>query len=69
MFSLIPAASKGVTPIKPLKFFSFIYLFLVALGLCYFLAFSPVVRSRGYSLVRVCGLLLVVASLAAGQRL
>ena len=69
MFSLIPAASKGTAPIKPFNFFSFIYLFLVALGLCYFLAFSPVARSRGYSLVSVCGLLLAVISLAAEHRL
>lgn len=43
LFSLIPAASKGAAPMKPL-IFSCIYLFLVAPGLCHFLAFSPVAR-------------------------
>ena len=42
----------------------FIYLFLAVLGLHCCADFSLVAVSRGYSLVEVCGLLTVAASLA-----
>ena len=42
-------------------FFFLIYLFLAVLGLCCCMDFSLVAVSRGYSLVAVCGLLVVVA--------
>ena len=47
----------------------FIYLFLAVLGLHCCSGFSLVVTSRGYSLVAVHGLLIVVASLAAEYKL
>ena len=40
------------------------YFFLAVLGLCCCVGFSLVVASEGYSLVVVCGLLIVLASLA-----
>ena len=43
----------------------FIYLFLVVLSLCCCMGFSRVVASGDSSLVVVCGLLSVVASLVA----
>ena len=43
----------------------FIYLFLVVLSLCCCMGFSLVVASGDFSLVVVCGLLNVVASLVA----
>ena len=46
-------------------FLSFVYLFLVVLGLHCSAGFSLVVASGGYSLVAVCGLLIAVASLIA----
>ena len=45
------------------------YLFLAVLGLHCCSGFSLVVTSRGYSLVAVQGLLIVVASLAAEYKL
>ena len=50
-------------------FILFIYLFLTVLGLHCCSDFSLVAQSRGYSLVVVCGLLIVVASLVAEPRL
>ena len=47
----------------------FMYLFLAVLGLHCYEGFSLTVASRGYSLVRVCGLLTEVASLVAKHRL
>ena len=44
-------------------------LFLTVLGLCCCTDFALVVASRGYSLVAVHGLLIVVASLVAEHRL
>ena len=45
------------------------YLLLAVLGLPCCLDFSLVVASGGYSLVVVCGLLKLVASLVGGNRL
>ena len=39
----------------------------MALGLCWCTGFSLVAESQGYSLVEVCGLLIVGASLVAEQ--
>ena len=50
---------------KNLKIINFIYLFLAVLGLLCCLGFSPVVMSKGYSLVVVCGLLISLASLVS----
>ena len=50
---------------KTLKIINFIYLFLAVLGLLCCLGFSPVVVSKGYSLVVVCGLLISLASLVS----
>ena len=44
-------------------------LFLAVLGLHCYEGFSLAVASRGYCLVRVCGLLTAVASLVAKHRL
>ena len=52
-----------------LKIILFMYLLLAVLGLPCCLDFSLVVASGGYSLVVVCGLLMVVASLVGGNRL
>ena len=49
------------------KFFwnlTFAYLFIFVLVLCCCAGFPPVVKSRGYSLVGMCGLLIALASLA-----
>ena len=46
-----------------------IYLFLAVLSLGCCAGFSLVVESGGYSLVAVCGLLILVASLVAEHRL
>ena len=43
--------------------YNFIYLFLAVLGLYCSVAFSLVAESGGYSLVAVCRLLIVMASL------
>ena len=51
-----------------LKFYMFVY-FFAALGLCYYPGFSLAVKSRGYTLVVVLGLLVVVASLVVEHRL
>ena len=55
--------------LNSLQSFSFlyncIYLFLAVLGLHCCSGFSPVVASRGYSLVAVLRLLILVASLVA----
>ena len=52
------------------QFFLFgLFLFLVVLGLCCCVGFSLVAANGGYSLVVVCGLLTVVASLVAEYRL
>ena len=42
-----------------------IYLFLAALGLCCFRGFSLLAASKGYPLVTVYGLLILVDSLVA----
>ena len=55
--------------ITSLLFYLFIYLFLAVLGLCCCIGFSLVAESEDCSLVEVCGLLIVVASLAAEHRL
>ena len=47
------------------SFNNFIYLFLAVLGLRCHVGFSLAVESRGYALVEVHGLLLVVVSLVA----
>ena len=54
-----------------LKFnlFSTSYLFLAVLGLCCCMGLSLVSASRGYSLIAVCGRLIVVASLVSEHRL
>ena len=44
------------------------YLFMAVLALCWW-GFLSVVMSRGFSLVAVCGLLIVVTSLVGKQRL
>ena len=49
--------------------YTFSYLFLAVLGLRCYMGSSLVAASRGYSLVEVCGLLIVVASVAAEHRL
>ena len=46
-----------------------LFLLLVVLGLCCCVGFSLVAANGGYSLVVVCGLLSVVASLVAEYRL
>ena len=46
-----------------------LFLFLVVLGLCCCVGFSLVAANGGYSLVMVCGLLIVVTSLVAEYRL
>ena len=46
-----------------------LFLFLAVLGFLCCVGFSLVVVSEGYSLVVVCGLLIVVASLVVGHRL
>ena len=46
-------------------FFAFLFFFLTVLGLCCHRGFSLVVASTGYSVVVVCGLLIVVASFVA----
>ena len=48
---------------------NFIYLFLAVLDVRCYTGFSVVVESRGYSLVAVLGLLIVVASLVTEHRL
>ena len=48
---------------------NFIYLFLAVLGLRCCMGFSLVAASRGYSLVTVCGLLIVVAFLVVEHTL
>jgi len=53
-----------------LIFYNFIFIYLLAvLGFCCCAGFSPVVMSRGSSLVVVCGLLTVVASPVADHGL
>ena len=51
------------------SFNNFIYLFLTVLGLHCHAGFSLVAESRGYSVVEVHGLLIVVVSLVAEHRL
>ena len=48
---------------------NFIYLFLAVLDVRCYTGFSVVVESRGYSLVAVLGLLIVVASRCGAQAL
>ena len=57
--------------LKTVKIYLFIYLFIAVLGLhcCIDFSLVVVVASRGYSLVALCGLLIVVASLVAEHRL
>ena len=50
-------------------FIFFLYLFLAVLGLLCYMAFSLFSESRGYFLVAVHRLLIVVASLIAERRL
>ena len=51
-------------------FYNFIFIYLLAvLGFCCCAGFSPVVMSRGSSLVVVCGLLPLVASPVADHGL
>lgn len=68
LFSLIPAASKGAAPMKPLIFFMYLFI-LGCTGLCHFLAFSPVARSRATQLQSVVFLLAVPSSCCRAQTL
>ena len=43
----------------------FIFFFFIALGLCCYVGIPPVSVSRGYSLVAMCRLLILVASLVS----
>ena len=67
-----PAEDEFGCKISQLFFFLivlFIYIFLAVLGLHCCLGFSLLVTSGSYSSVAVCGLLIVVASLAAEYEL
>ena len=58
---------KSINTFK--KIVLLIYLFLAVLDLCYCVGFSPVASGRGYSLVLVHRLLIVVVSLVAEDEL